>query len=131
MASTYGYTTLATVEKLMGIDLSTVDAVAFADGNMEAQITSAEKMINGYLGETVDQTDTDGIETCANYISIQLINATLILLGYQDLTYNVVGITNLSIPEMFSMFLDETTDSLVDSIPMSGASYYKPDISRL
>ena len=130
MASTYGYTTLATIENLSGIDFSAVDAVAFSDARVEAQITSAEQLINGYLGDTTDQTDTDGLETCANYISLKLLGHKMINLGYQDIANNL-DILNLPIPDILKMFLDETTEGLVDSIPMSGASYYKPDISRL
>lgn len=127
MVSTYGYTTLAAIENLTGVDLSTVDAVAFSDARVEAAITSAEQMINGFLGDTTDQTTTDGIATCANFITLKLINNKMINLGYQEITNNL-DILNLTIPEMFELFLNETQeDYVVASIPMSGASYHKPD----
>jgi len=126
MASTYGYTTLAAIENLAGIDYTTVDSVAFSDARVEASITAAEQIINGYLGETADQTDTDGLATCANFITMKLLNNKMIALGYQEITNNL-DILNLTIPEILGMFLHETTDSFVDSIPMSGASYHKPD----
>ena len=126
MASTYAYTDLATIENLVGIDLSTVDSVAFSDARVDAQITSAEQLINGYLGETADQTDTDGLETCANYITLKLIGNKMINLGYQDIAANM-DLLNLTIPEILKLFLQETQDDFVESIPMSGASYHKPD----
>ena len=128
MASTYAYTNLATIENLAGIDFSTVDSVAFTDARIDATITSAEQLINGYIGETSDQTDTDGLETCANYITLKLLGHKMINLGYQEITNNL-DILNLSIPEILKMFLDETGDSFVTSIPMTGASYHKPDIT--
>jgi len=127
MASTYGYTTLAAIENLMGIDLSAVDSTAFSDARVEAAITTAEQMINGYLGVTSDQTTTDGIATCANLITIKLLNAKLISLGYQDLTYTALDLTNLPVPDILKLFLNQTQDDFVESIPMSGAAYYKPD----
>ena len=126
MASTYGYTDLATIENLAGIDYSAVDAVALSDARVDATITAAEQIINGFLGETADQTDTDGLETCANFITMKLLNNKMITLGYQEITNNL-DILNLSIPEILGMFLHETTDDFVESIPMSGASYHKPD----
>ena len=126
MASTYGYTTLATIENLTGIDFSTVDATAFSDARVDAAITSAEQLINGYLGETADQTDTDGLETCANFITLKLLSNKMINLGYQDIAAQMDEL-GLSIPDILKMFLEETQDSFAESIPMSGASYYKPD----
>ena len=126
MASTYGYTTLAIIEDLIGIDLSAVDAVAFHDDNVDQAITSAEQLINGYLGETADQTDSDGLATCANFITLKLIQNKLINLGYQDIAAQMDPL-NLTIPEILNLFLQETQDSFVESIPMSGASYHKPD----
>jgi len=127
MVSTYEYTSLATIENLMGLDLSAVNSVALSDARVEAMITSAEQIINGYLGTTTDITTTDGIATCANLITIKLINAKLIMLGHQDLTYAAVDFTNLSIIDILKLFLHEAQDDFVESIPMSGASYYNPD----
>jgi len=127
MASTYGYTTLAVIENLIGVDLSTVDSVAFSDARVEQAITSAERLINAYLGETADQTDTDGLKTCTNFITLKLIGNKLINLGYQDIAENI-DILQLPIPEILKLFLQETQDAFVESIPMSGASYHKPDL---
>ena len=128
MASTYAYTTLVNIENLIGIDLSAVDSVAFSDARVEAQITSAEKLINGYLGETADQTSTDGLESAAVYITLKLIKSKMINLGFMDIAAQMDDL-GLSIPDILNMFLDETSDSFVDSIPMTGASYHKPDIN--
>ena len=127
MASTYAYTDLATIENLIGLDLGTVDSTAFSDARVDAIITSAEQLINGYLGATADQTDTDGLETCANYITLKLIYNKMINLGLDDIAEQV-DMLNLSIPEILKLFLHETEDSFVESIPMSGANYYKADI---
>lgn len=126
MASTYGYTTLANIENLSGIDFSAVDSVAFSDARVEAAITSAEKLINGYIGETADQTDTDGLESCTVYITLKLLKAKMINLGYTEIAEQMDEL-GLSIPEILKMFLHETQDDFVESIPMTGASYYKPD----
>ena len=127
MVSTYEYTTLENIENIAGIDFSAVDAVAFSDTRVEATITSAEKLINGYLGETLDQADTDGLETATVYITLKLLKSKLINLGYQDVVAQMDEL-NMNIPEILKMFLDETTDSFVDSIPMTGANYRKPDL---
>jgi hypothetical protein len=128
MASTYAYTTLANIENLIGIDLSAVDATAFSDARVEAQITSAEKIVNAYFGETADQTDTDGIESSTVYITLKLIKAKMINLGYMDIAAQIDDL-GLSIPDILGMFLNETKDDFVESIPMTGASYHKPDIT--
>lgn len=127
MASTYGYTDLATIENLTGIDFSVVDGTAFSDARVDAMITAAEQLINGYLGETADQTDTDGLETCANFITIKLLHNKMINLGHAELEEAGIDALNLSIPDILKMFLHETQDDFVESIPMSGASYHKPD----
>ena len=128
MVSTYGYTTLEKVEDLAGIDFSVVDSVAFSVTRVDQAITSAEQIINGYLGETVDQADTDGLKTCANFITLKLLQNKMINLGYQDIAANM-DMLNLTIPEILKLFLHETQDGFVASIPMTGASYHKPDIT--
>ena len=127
MASTYAYTTLENIEDLTGIDFSAVNATAFTDDRVNAAITSAEKIINGYLGETIDQASTDGLETTTVYITLKLLKSKLINLGYTDIAAQMDEL-NMTIPEILKMFLDETQDTFVESIPMTGASYYKPDI---
>jgi hypothetical protein len=127
MASTYAYTTLVNIENITGIDFSAVDSTAFSDARVEAQITSAEKVINGYLGASADQTDTDGLETCTVYITLKMLRAKLINLGYLDVAEQIDEL-GLTIPEILKMFLHETEDSFVESIPMTGAQYHKSDI---
>ena len=106
MASTYAYTTLVNIENLIGIDLSAVDSVAFSDARVEAQITSAEKLINGYLGETADQTSTDGLESAAVYITLKLIKSKMINLGFMDIAAQMDDL-GLSIPDILNMFLEK------------------------
>ena len=128
MASTYGYATLADVENYTGIDYSTVDSVALADGKSEKKITIAERIINAYLGVTTGQTVTDGIKSCTIILAAHFLHQNLIVLGYDEgeggHSDDLLG---MKIPDILTMFLDETADSFVESIPMSGASYHKPD----
>jgi len=50
MVSTYGYTTLAAVEKHAKRDYSAIDSTLLADANVDDTISDAEVFINGYVG---------------------------------------------------------------------------------
>ena len=128
--SVYSYATLANIEDFTGIDYSTVDATALSDTRVEKKITIAERLINAYLGVTSAQTVTDGIKTCTVIIAAKLLDDNLKHLGYHgEAEHAVSDILNMSIKEMLSTFLSEAEDGFVASIPMTGASYHKPDIT--
>ena len=50
MVSTYGYTTLAALEKHAKRDYSAIDATQLADANVDDTISDAEVWINTYVG---------------------------------------------------------------------------------
>ena len=50
MVSTYGYTTLAALEKHAKRDYSAIDSTLLADANVDDTISDAEVFINGYVG---------------------------------------------------------------------------------
>ena len=128
MASDHAYTTLAAVENYTGIDYSVVDATALSDIRVDAVISLAETIINGYLGQSDILTVTDGITTAAIIISAKLLDGKMELLGYNLEGHTPMDLIELSIKDILTMFLHETEDSFVESIPMSGAQYYKSDI---
>ena len=128
MASDHAYTTLAAVENYTGIDYSVVDATALSDIRVDAVISLAETIINGYLGQSDILTVTDGITTAAIIISAKLLDGKMELLGYNLEGHTPMDLIELSIKDILIMFLHETEDSFVESIPMSGAQYYKSDI---
>jgi len=65
MVSEFGYTTLALLEKYAKRDYSTLDAVQYADANIDDTITNAEYFINGYTGN-----DTGWVTTIPNDIKL-------------------------------------------------------------
>lgn len=69
MASTYGYATLADLEKYAHIDYSAIDGTYLGDTYVEAAITNAEKFINGYIGTTFTGTIPDAIELVTKMIA--------------------------------------------------------------
>jgi hypothetical protein len=122
MASDHAYTALAAIENFTGIDWSAVDSVAFSDARVDATISLAETIINGYLGQSSILTVTDGITTSAILITAKLLHDKAKVLGYQLEGYTSSDVVQLSVPEILKMFLHETEDAFVDSIPMSGAN---------
>ena len=129
MASVYGYLTLANLELFTGIDYSTVDSTALADANVEMNITTAEELINGFLGESTAQTVTNAITVSTKFISGWLLNSLMTSLGYSSDSPNPIFL--LSWIDLITLV--RTTleggdqDNSVISIPMSGASYHKAD----
>jgi hypothetical protein len=120
MATTYEYGTLAEIENLIGLDLSAIDSTAFSDARVEAMITLAERMVNGYLGVTTAQTVTDGIKTATLMISMKMISGKLRMLGYLEEAEYLTQFVDLTIKQIYEFFL--AGDSDVDAIPMSGAN---------
>ena len=127
MASEYGYITITILEDYTGIDYSATDAVAFHDDNVNLKISIAERMVNGYLGVSTGQTATDAIKSCVTIIAAGLLHTNMKILGYGLEGDSYEYKDPLSVLEFF---LKGDQDVMVDSIPMSGASYHKPD-SRL
>jgi hypothetical protein len=128
MASDHAYTTLAAIENYTGIDWSAVDSVAFTDARVDATISLAETIINGYLGQSSILTVTDGITTATILITSKLLHGKAKVLGYQLDDYTPLDLIELSIKDILKMFLHETEDAFVESIPMTGAQYHKSDI---
>ena len=128
MASEYAYTTISGIENLTGIDYSTVDSVRLSDTHVEAKITLAEKMVIAYLGVSSAETVTDGVELATIMITAKLLHANLIGLGYREFEQDGLDYVKMSITDILEHFLIETQDDFVESIPMSGANFYKPDL---
>jgi len=61
MVSTYGYTTLAALEKHAKRDYSRIDATQLADANVDDTISDAEVFINTYVGTIFTGTIPPGI----------------------------------------------------------------------
>ena len=127
MVSVYGYITLANLEDKSGQDYSVVDSTAFTDAKVEAVITIAERMVNAYLGVSTGQTKTDGIITATVLIAERMMYDNMVALGYEKADAVKV---NIYIDSIMEKWLKGDQDTIIDSIPMSGASYHKPD-SRL
>lgn len=119
MASEYAYTDLAGVEDYTGLDYSTIDAVALADAKIDAKITMAEKMVNGYLGEDEDLTITDGMEIATIIIAAQLIHQSMKQMGY--FVEIEAPLFEMATKDILKMFCNWDSQLGVDSIPMSGA----------
>jgi len=126
MSSEYSYATLANVEDYTGIDYSTVDSVRFADGKVLKKITITERMINAYLGVSTAQTVTDSIKMCTIVIAAKMLHDSMKELGYHEgIEHKESMYLAMNEAQMLDFFLNR--DTMVDSIPMSGASYHKPD----
>ena len=124
MVSTYQYITLANLEDKSGIDYSVVDATAFTDTKVEAVITIAERMVNAYLGVSTGQTKTDGVITATILISERMMHDNMVALGY---TKEDAVRFDTYIDSIMEKWLKGDQDVMIDSIPMSGASYHRPD----
>ncbi len=128
MVSEYGYLTLENLENFTGIDYSAVNATAYTDARVEANITVAERMINAYLGVSTGQTKSDGIVTATTLIAQRILHDNMVELGYateESVKFNVY------IDSIMAMWLKGDEETQIISIPMSGASYHKPDFRFL
>ena len=68
MVSTYGYATVANLEKHAKVDYSTIDAT-LTDALVDDTISDAEKYINGYVGTIFTGTIPDSIELVTKMIA--------------------------------------------------------------
>lgn len=73
MASEYGYVTLATLENYVGFDISGRQA-EFTDAKVESMITLAERLINGYIGESLSGTIPDAIQSATLIIAARILH---------------------------------------------------------
>ncbi|GAG31106.1 unnamed protein product [marine sediment metagenome] len=119
MVSVYQYAALADVEAFTGIDYSAINSTKFTAALVDAKITLAERMVNGYMGVTVDQTTTDGIKMATIIIAAKILHNNLIELGFHGKDEHNLEIIDMSIPSILRLFL--SYDAGVDAIPMSGA----------
>ena len=124
MASDYAYITITILEEYTGIDYSAVDADAFHDDKVNKKISIAERMVNGYLGVSTAQTATNAIKSCVTIIAAGILHTNMKILGYNLEGDSYEYKDPLSV---LDFFLKGDVDVMVDSIPMSGASYHKPD----
>ena len=69
MVSTYGYTTLAALEKHAKRDYSAIDATQLSDTNVDDTISDAEVWINTYIGTVFTGTIPPGIVLCTKQIA--------------------------------------------------------------
>ncbi len=128
MVSVYGYLTLANLELFTGIDYSVVNPTALADANVEMNITTAEELINGFLGVSTAQTVTSAISSSTKLLSGWLLNSLMESLGYSNEKVNPIFLLSwVDIVVLVKGILAGDQDTIIDSIPMSGASYHKPD----
>ncbi len=133
MVSVYGYLTLENLELFTGIDYSTVDSTRLTDATVEMNITTAEELINGFLGVSTAQTITNAITVSTKFLAGWLLNSLQESLGYSPESPNPIFL--LSWIDLINLVKNtlETGDqeNMVVSIPMSGASYHKPDFRFL
>jgi len=75
MASKYGYITLAELELFASEDYSAIDATELADAKVDAKITAAEELINGYVDTVSAFTGTipDAVIVATKMIAARLI----------------------------------------------------------
>ena len=128
MVSEYGYLTLENLENFTGINYSAINATAYTDARVEANITVAERMINAYLGVSTGQTKSDGIVTATTLIAQRILHDNMVELGYgteESVKFNVY------IDSIMAKWLKGDEETQITSIPMSGASYHKPDFRFL
>ena len=69
MVSTYGYATLANLEKHANRNYSDIDATLLDDAHIDDKISDAEKFINGYVGTIFTGTIPPDIELVTKQIA--------------------------------------------------------------
>ena len=80
MVSIYQYITVAELEAYTGMDYSAIDAL-FTNTVIEAQISNAERMVNG-IKRTSYTTVPDDVEAATYILSQRLMNNMIIEYGY-------------------------------------------------
>lgn len=116
--SEYSYATVTNIEAFTGINYETLHA-SFTDIVVEAKITMAERMVNGYLGVDGAVTATDGVIMATIIIAAKILRNNITALGVYGNEEQQIEIITMSIPAILRTFLQ--TDVGVDAIPMSGA----------
>ena len=124
--STYGYITGDQLEAFTSVDYSTIEATAFGEAAVMGKVSVAEKMVHAYLGVSAAQTATDGIKTAVMLISARMLNDSMIKFGHLT-AENQEQPFGIYIDSIMEKWLLGDTDVMVDSIPMTGASYRTPD----
>jgi len=128
LVSTYGYLSLENLEKFTGTDYSTINATAFADANVEMNISTAEELVNSFLGVSTAQTVTNAITFATKILSGWLLHSLIEKLGYGTENANPLFLLSWKdVVDLVKGILQGDNDIMVQSIPMSGASYHKPD----
>lgn len=137
MVSTYGYTTLADLEKHAHKDYSAIDSTYLADAYVEAAISDAEYFINGYVGTTWTGTIPDDIKLVTKMIAKIFLDNYMI-----EENIGEVGVTNngviIDVLERFDIvhILDKYKDLYSDTrgvwiskhvhTPRRDLGYYNP-----
>lgn len=121
MASVYAYITLADLENFTGLNYDGINATQFSDARVDATITMAERIVNGYLGVSTAQTSTDGIIVSTTVITAKLMYKKMVDFGYAIEGQESNDLMEMSIKSILRMFLDSDQTISVDTIPMSGA----------
>lgn len=81
MVSIYQYITVAELEAYTGMDYSAIDAL-FTNTVIEAQISNAERMVNGIKRQSFSVTPPDDVEAATYIMSQRLMNNMIIEYGY-------------------------------------------------
>ena len=121
MASVYAYITLAELENFTGLNYDGINSTQFSDTRVDATITMAERIVNGYLGVSTGQTSTDGIIVSTTIITAKLMYKKMVDFGYAIEGQESNDLMEMSIKSILRMFLDSDQSISVDTVPMSGA----------
>ena len=84
MASEYGYITVANLEAYESTNYGNIDSTLYADANVEAKITIAERIVNGLVGTSYTGTIPDRIISATTIIAAQLMRTSLINNNYME-----------------------------------------------
>ena len=81
MVSEYEYITVAELEAYSGMDYSAIDSL-FTNTVIEAQISNAERIVNGIKRSSYTGTIPDDVEAATYILSQRLMNNMIIEYGY-------------------------------------------------
>lgn len=122
MASLYGYITVANLEAYTGIDYETTSAT-YDNTFVEATISIAERAVNTMCIEAPSST-TDGVYVATIILSERLMRNVMVIDGYaEESPDSIIAFFD----KLIEVVLKNDVYSPTFSIPMSGASYHKPD----
>jgi len=122
MASEYAYTSLTNLENFTGYNYDGINSTQFSDARVEATITLAERIVNGYLGVSTAQTVTDGIIVATTAIAAKLMYKKMVDFGYAVEGQEDNDLMQMSISNILRTFVKEHDADTVDHIPMNGAN---------